>query len=421
MAARNTIAASIVTNVVFAIAVVVLLARQRLSPVSNEPVSVVINKVTNVTVAVIQETEVAATNTPPFAGFKWSRLESEEYPAYVANLRDLGCPEKTIRDIILPDIERLYSKRRAEVSAARDFWMSGLERVAADRERKQKLMALVTEEADLIKGLLGVDWLNSRDSRTGDQRFEYMIAYLLTTTLSPAQAKQMITQVKKYEAQRQLLLQEARGVLAPEDRAKSRELVKNFRNEMSKLMPPQEFEEFNLKAAAIEQHQLAERSSQVGLSLSPDEFREIVRLRAAGSDIFNGLFQTDLEEKDENALAKFQREREAETKIQALLGESRYAKFQEATDNSLRSALQFVKAHELPASLGHALYEVQQAAEEQALSIKYDESLSPSQRRHALQAVRSQTESVLTETLGEEFLKTYRDRNGRWLKKLGLN
>jgi len=33
--------------------------------------------------------------------FRWSRIESEDYPTYITSLRTIGCPEKTIRDIIL--------------------------------------------------------------------------------------------------------------------------------------------------------------------------------------------------------------------------------------------------------------------------------------------------------------------------------
>ena len=34
----------------------------------------------------------------------WAQLESSDYVSYVANLRRIGCPEQTIRDIIVADI-----------------------------------------------------------------------------------------------------------------------------------------------------------------------------------------------------------------------------------------------------------------------------------------------------------------------------
>ena len=45
--------------------------------------------------------------------FSWQEIESADYPTYVANLRQIGCPEQTIRDIIIADVNALYSRRRA--------------------------------------------------------------------------------------------------------------------------------------------------------------------------------------------------------------------------------------------------------------------------------------------------------------------
>src|SRR5262249_55086014 len=45
--------------------------------------------------------------------FTWQEVESPDYPTYIANLRDIGCPEQTIRDIIIADVNALYARRRA--------------------------------------------------------------------------------------------------------------------------------------------------------------------------------------------------------------------------------------------------------------------------------------------------------------------
>src|SRR5438552_19039369 len=53
--------------------------------------------------------------TPPAASasgpahrpeFRWSEIESADYATYITNLRRIGCPVKTIRDIILADVEK---------------------------------------------------------------------------------------------------------------------------------------------------------------------------------------------------------------------------------------------------------------------------------------------------------------------------
>jgi len=45
--------------------------------------------------------------------FSWQEVESADYPTYIANLRYIGCPEQTIRDIIIADINALYARKRA--------------------------------------------------------------------------------------------------------------------------------------------------------------------------------------------------------------------------------------------------------------------------------------------------------------------
>ena len=45
--------------------------------------------------------------------FKWDDVESDDYPIYIANLREIGCPESTIRDIIAAEVNQLYAKRQS--------------------------------------------------------------------------------------------------------------------------------------------------------------------------------------------------------------------------------------------------------------------------------------------------------------------
>jgi hypothetical protein len=80
---------------------------------------------TNVVLLTWQFQEISGTNTQPIgslaepvaattapevpktlsvAPFHWRQLESTNYPAYVANLRKIGCPEQTIRDIVSADV-----------------------------------------------------------------------------------------------------------------------------------------------------------------------------------------------------------------------------------------------------------------------------------------------------------------------------
>src|ERR1043165_5380368 len=58
--------------------------------------------------------------------FTWQEVESADYPTYITNLRNIGCPEQTIRDIIIADINALYARKRANelVTPEQQWWRS---------------------------------------------------------------------------------------------------------------------------------------------------------------------------------------------------------------------------------------------------------------------------------------------------------
>ena len=60
--------------------------------------------------------------------FNWGEIESADYPTYIANLKDIHCPEQTIRDLIIADVNALYARRRAAdpalVTPEQQWWLS---------------------------------------------------------------------------------------------------------------------------------------------------------------------------------------------------------------------------------------------------------------------------------------------------------
>ena len=71
--------------------------------------------------------EKLVTNVVTIAGraepFNWRTVESDDYRQYVANLRAIGCPEKTIRDIIMADVTELLRERARQSPGSRfEYW-----------------------------------------------------------------------------------------------------------------------------------------------------------------------------------------------------------------------------------------------------------------------------------------------------------
>src|SRR5262249_15215393 len=91
--------------------------------------------------------------------FSWQEVESPDYPTYITNLRNIGCPEQTIRDIIIADINGLFARRRAMelVTPDQQWWRSepdtNVLQVALEKSR-----ALEEERRGLLTRLLGANW-----------------------------------------------------------------------------------------------------------------------------------------------------------------------------------------------------------------------------------------------------------------------
>jgi len=64
----------------------------------------------------------------PAKVFDWRTVESTDYRAYIANLRAIGCPEETIRDIIRADVNKLFESRARSQSPGTnrfEYWKPG--------------------------------------------------------------------------------------------------------------------------------------------------------------------------------------------------------------------------------------------------------------------------------------------------------
>ena len=95
--------------------------------------------------------------TTKAAPFSWSQIEADDYPTYIRNLRTIGCPEQTIRDIVTADIAASYEAKRQELRAARspsDSPSGGSIPAAGQAELQMALTALTGEQNALLNELL---------------------------------------------------------------------------------------------------------------------------------------------------------------------------------------------------------------------------------------------------------------------------
>ena len=104
-------------------------------------------------------TAVESVPVPPGrTNFHWSQVESTDYLVYVRNLRAIGCPEETLRDIIVADINKLYAPRYAALAGSYPelAWWGRFNRNRPVRpELAAQIKALNADKKALVERLLG--------------------------------------------------------------------------------------------------------------------------------------------------------------------------------------------------------------------------------------------------------------------------
>lgn len=341
----------------------------------------------------------------------WSTIESEDYAEYIANLRRIGCPEETVRDIILADVRKLYARRRAAITPPpRDFeyWRAPEERSTAAEDREEaealaaQLIALDREERALVQSLLGV---SPEAIARGD--------------LGPAPER--LREVAFLPPERGLAV--ARALDALDERAREIEfaggdpaaalaaLDAQRRDTLAGLLTPAELLEYDLRHSPI-----------------AEELRLAFRGAGATREEFIALFQ--LRQQEEAALAAIPPDAldaaarreviEAETTraLQALLPPQRLADFERARDPDFQVLYDLALDSRLEPAVATQVYDMRRTVAEQAARLENDPFLTAEQKRAGLAAMRRETERSIGEVLGAPLLELYRQRGGDWLEDL---
>lgn len=105
---------------------------------------------------VVTETRTVTTTNAPLPQI-WSRVESADYKTFVGNLRAIGCPESTIRDIVMLDLFKSLGEQMSDLARKREipFWQNQLTTNSPPITNEVRLA--VAEFASLAKETLGVE------------------------------------------------------------------------------------------------------------------------------------------------------------------------------------------------------------------------------------------------------------------------
>jgi hypothetical protein len=345
---------------------------------------------------------------------QWSRIASNDLEVYRDNLRAVGCPALTVRDIILAEINDLFAHRRQSLLAGFQarFWELAIRGEAALRnEWGPPMDALSAERERLIEELLGNNSAGDAPVlAAGDDDSQQHLFWL-----PPGKRSALAALEEQHHRNLQLVgkavADRADGQSSAAEQARREQMEREFEEARATLLSPAELEELRLRGSRESLWAI----DLAGFEATEEEWRAVTRLRLEFSEAGKSLEDLGHEE----ALNR-REELEAELKraTQTLLGAERYARFELAANGEFQDVCRVTQRYGLADTIAVQAYEVQQAAAAEASRLRENGELSAPTRLAALTGLRQEAERTLAKTLGEKVFATYREYSGSWLEDL---
>ncbi|MEI7729070.1 MAG: hypothetical protein WCO56_05845 [Verrucomicrobiota bacterium] len=336
----------------------------------------------------------------------WKQIEADDYVQYIANLRSIGCPEETIRDIIIADVDHVYARKRAQLALLRQdqWWQSSLDTKAEER-MNQQFEALHQEKSALLAKLLGPDWEQGSDQDIVNKALAK--PYLSGAVLAqlPANVVSAVREgFEKLQADYLAHLKERDKAGREEDPLAVAKMRREYRAQLEKLLTPEQLEEYLLRNSRISE-QL--RDQLHGLNVTPEEFRAIFRARDGverqllfgGYTSAEGMVRVADQMDDQAAVA-----------IKQVIGLQRFQEFQQNQNPAYRDAKALTAETGADPKVAGAVVELRNSLAQEEAAIQKDQDLTPEQKTVAVMLAREQMEGALRQVLGDEAYAKYQKK-----------
>jgi hypothetical protein len=413
MKARALITISLLLNAGLLAAVTWFATRPSQTPAAPDIITRVVTQVVPEAVPAPAPAPEKPAAPAPVERFDWRQVESPDYKEYIARLRGIGCPEQTIRDIIIADVSKLYAEKRAALYNAPKvvrYWQSSDTQYTRDNVKyQQAVRALEKEKHDLIRELLGVE-LRRELAKIygGEPDFDRSLMFLTPERREPVQAL-----LDKYRDLERAVYAEADGEPNEAQRARLDALRKERESALAAMLSPDELKEYELTNSRIARDI---RGNLNGFDASEQEFLAVYEARKA---VFDQLGERGRNEDEATRNARRAAEQEMESQIAATLGAERYAEFKRSQSGDYEELYELTRRYDLPRDAAVAVYDIKQLAEAHRRNIEQNTALPPDQRAALLKELAVTTKQAAEAALGKDAYNYYQRRDGRWMDRLG--
>jgi hypothetical protein len=335
--------------------------------------------------------------------FTWEQVESTNYVAFIKNLNAIGCPQQTIRDIIISEVNRLYERRRlAEVDFPNYQWWRSDPEASVIQEANAKLAAIETERQALLTSLLGPGW-DAQGNELIAARGGITLTGPVLGDLPPALKEAVLAVAARAQLKIEAYEAAQRGQNKEADPMELVRLREEPLTQLIAVLDPGQYEEYVLRYSPSAR-QLREQLRSV--QLIPDQFQ----------DLFNAIYSINGQPvfyyngNDPILLAQQQQLRaQSDAIIKATLGEQLYADLQLNQDPLYRSSRALAEQLGVPETLVTSIYEINRATQSELDRIRKDSNLTSDEKVEALSQTQVEQQQSLEQILGPEAFQ-------RWLQ-----
>jgi hypothetical protein len=338
--------------------------------------------------------------------FTWESVESPDYKEYIANLRAVGCPDETIRDIIIADVNKLYEAKKKLVRGTPkkfEYWKGGNPMAAflGDSETRQKMQALDEEKNGVLRAL-GIE--PDFKSATAQMMNPLETMFDFVPDAKKSQLVKLMTDAQTKMAK----AMEGGGRPDPEDIAK---VQKEMETSIKQLLTPEEALDYDLRMSMTANMM---RMQSAGFDPDEKEFLDVFKLRKGFDDEFSPLSRGN--ETEATRKKREEAEKQLKEQIKQTLGEARYKDYELAQDYNFQNMHNAAKRAGLGTSEAKQVYDMKKLAEAEAKKIRDDKNLDQERKSAALDGIRQETEKSIQAVMGQKGWENYnRPNNIGWL------
>jgi hypothetical protein len=359
--------------------------------------------------------ESGSTNVVPF---RWRELESRDLRVYLANLRSVGCPEATVRHILIAAIEDLYRRLDAEAGVEANFWATSAARQEADRAMKRRQAELIDEQRALVQELLGVEYWGKVENVL---MREALLGFLCGHIAPPERREAMAGLIQLYQARTEGVRSEVGNLMRPAEVRELRRLFDEWKAVVKSRFNSVEVEEAWLRLKAlmlvVDGDGAGGAESLAGMNLTGSEMRHLVKaafgderevLRMAAEN-FN-LREIAPEEPAANPKERL------DAAVRETLGSEKAAAWERAKRSDFQDLVHVARDLEMEPDVAVRAWEVREQTLAAMESARQNPSLDEAGRRAELERQARWAQGRLGEILGEKGFEAYKVRNsGAWL------